>query len=128
MIGNLLTLRKVDGNLLLEPTAEGVAAAKEYLSDRDDPHNRASPDDQVHEMLDHHLCNGWLTVPPEQIGALTDALIISEDGTIPDEGGWVPVVDRAKVYAHMNYQVEDPIETWAEGRRVLFVGAEVERS
>jgi hypothetical protein len=129
---NLLTLTKTEqGHLALAPTPAGVDRAKEYLLDREiDPMpDSAAPDTQLFDMLEYFLGNGWMQVPPDRVGALTDALIISEDGTIPDEAdGWTPYPDvkRPRVYAHMNYQVEDPIVTWAAGGAVIFEGYDVE--
>jgi hypothetical protein len=129
---NLLTLTKTaQGNVALSPTPAGVDRAREYLLDREiDPMPQsASPDTQLFDMLEYFIANGWQTVPPEAIGALTDAPIISDDGTIPDEGGWAlhPDAKNARVYAHMNYAVEDPIVTWAAGGTVVFEGCDVER-
>ena len=76
------------------------------------------------DMLEYAMGNGWDHVPPEDIGALTDATIISADGFLGDDGKWYPHPDAkpCEVFAHMNYAVEDPIETWVDGKPVFFRG------
>ncbi len=107
--------------LNMVPTFEGQAAAQEMLADRGGGSN-ASPLDQEHSFLEAAQGNGWSTVPPQDIGALTDATIVSADGFIGDNGRWYPHpdVERPVVYAHMNYAVEDPVETWASGKPVFW--------
>jgi hypothetical protein len=125
--GEFLTLRKANGNLELIPTPTGIGAAKAYLVAREGGNAEHGSDDQMHMMLADFLESGWLRVLPEHVGALTDAYMLSDDGTLSDKGRWAPTIEHARVYAHMNYQVEDPIETWAAGKVVQFDGAEVER-
>ena len=107
----LLTFAFGPGGLTITPTTEGIARAKELAEDTD-----YSPDDHLHTMLEDHLGNGWMEIEPKVIGALTDAPIISEDFTVNDAGDTVPTTPDARVYAFMNYQVEDPVATWAEGK------------
>lgn len=110
--------------LLLEPTAEGIEEAKELIERRSVSQNRPGGTEvDLSEMLEWAMGNGWSYVRPEDIGALTDATIISQDGSISDDGVWRPHPDVKKpaVYAFMNYAVEDPVQTWAEGGTVKFV-------
>jgi hypothetical protein len=109
-----------DGNLSLVPTEAGAAAARDLLEES----GARGSLDQTMEMLSHFLENGWSTVPPEDIGALTDALIISRD-MVYDGFNWTIVNKPTHVYAHMNYQVENPVETWASGLPVKFEGSGV---
>jgi len=121
-----------EGGLYLMPTDEGIEEAKDML---DNPHR--DPERDLSEMLEYAMGNGWSMVHPKDIGALTDAPIISEDGFIGDDGCWYAYPEKLRiegepdtgtkawVYAHMNYAVEDPIETWAEGKLVFFVRSEV---
>jgi hypothetical protein len=120
----LLTFRQADdGTLLIEPTPEGVVEAKEMLASREDRRRGILCDEA--SVFEYAMGNGWARVPPEDIGALTDATIISMDGFLANDGKWYPVpsvLDPA-VFAHMDYQVEDPIETWARGETVKYVRA-----
>jgi hypothetical protein len=115
----LLTFWQVEGGMRIVPTEHGIERAQEFLDERCQ-HSGQSPDEQLMEMLEQALGNGWSYVRPEDIGALTDAPILSQDGFMGNDGKWYPMVKRANVYAHMNYAVEDPIEMWAEGRFVFF--------
>jgi hypothetical protein len=119
-----VTFRKVPNGLSIEPTPEGVEEAKELLERRAE--RVCAPD--ITDMIESALGNGWSTVPPEDIGALTDCVIISEDGFHAEDGKWWPHPDAkpAVVFAHMNYAVEDPIATWSEGKAVFLVSSEVE--
>ena len=114
-----LTFREVENGLYLEPTREGREEAKEALER--EPRRGILAEEA--EMLEWAMGNGWSMVPPEDIGALTDATIISEDGFLGDDGKWYahPRAKDPRVFAHMNYQVEDPIETWANGNAVFYV-------
>jgi len=122
----LLTFRLAGNGLYLEPTREGRAEAKEMLERK--PRRAILMDEG--EMLEWAMGNGWDYVPPEDIGALTDASIISESGFIGDDGKWYvhPDAKDPTVFAHMNYQVEDPIETWAAGKPVFFVRDNIQMS
>jgi hypothetical protein len=124
-----LTFVRVPGGLNLVPTTHGIERAQEYLTERANrsPSSSRSPDNELTDFFECAMGNGWDYVRPEDIGALTDATIISKDGFIGDDGKWYPhpSARRARVYAHMNYAVEDPIETWARGETVFFQGAEV---
>jgi hypothetical protein len=122
-----LIFRETGNGLYLDPTDEGVAEARELLDGRE-ARRRGILSDEA-DMLEWAIGNGWDRVPPEDIGALTDATIISRDGFIACDGKWYPdpVLTEAKpgkVFAHMNYMVEDPIETWASGGSVYYVKAE----
>jgi hypothetical protein len=120
---HLLTFRESASGLSLVPTALGRKAAKEMIADRTDRRFGTGSRNEEADMLEDAMGNGWSYVAPEDIGAMTDATIISQDGFISDRGHWVPhpMVKHPKVFAHMNYAVEDPIETWAAGKPVWYV-------
>lgn len=127
---NLLTWKSVGEDRSGQPrgiemiaSAEGRVRAQDMLEERQSPHFRSSPLSQEIDFLEVALGNGWSTVPPEDIGALTDATIVSQDGFIGDDGKWYPhpEVEAPIVYAHMNYAVEDPVEMWAEGEPVFWM-------
>src|SRR5690242_15093804 len=66
------------------------------------------------------LGNGWGSVPPEAIGALTDAPIVTDDYELTDDGR---TVVHGRVWWFPNYCVEDPAETLADTGRVVFAAA-----
>ena len=118
----LLTWKSVGKRgIEMVPSEEGRARAQEMLEARESGHGQGPQTDQA-DFLEIAMGNGWDYVPPEDIGALTDATIVSEDGFNGDDGKWYPHpdVEAPVVYAHMNYAVEDPIETWAEGKPVFW--------
>ena len=93
--------------MLIKPTKEGLAALKDgdYVNE--------------YEALEYWTGNGWMWVWPEDIGALTDAPIMSMDAQFLDDGS-TELYPGGAVYAHMNYAVEDPIATWTKGRGVVW--------
>jgi hypothetical protein len=107
-----------NGNLILRPTSDGVKKAKELLDWRET--NKSGIKEDEVWMLEDHMGGEWEFVLPEEVGALTDATIISKEAERDDNGELFKI---GRVYAHMNYQVEDPIETWASGKDVIFQGA-----
>ena len=124
----LLTWKLIgERGIEMVPSGEGQARARDMLEERESEHGRRRPRGLLSEQsdfLESAMGNGWSYVPPEDIGALTDATIVSQDGFIGDDGKWYPhpEVDSPIVYAHMNYAVEDPIEMWAEGKPVFWQG------
>jgi hypothetical protein len=112
--GNLLTMSVDRNGITLSPTKQGVLAARELVDSRPEYWTALG------EMLEEFTTNEWEWVLPEEIGAITDAPIISREVTRDDNG---TVTEVGRVYAHMDYQVQDPIEAWAEGKAVRFVAA-----
>ena len=70
-------------------------------------------------LLEDHLCNGWEMVPPEDLGALTAAPILSDE-IERDEGG--RVVEAGRVYWFPDYAVRDEIEELREKLVLVFQG------
>jgi|GEM_PF-4870888 len=104
---NYVELEKIgtgDGSALrIHLTALGRT---ELVDERENPF--ASPLTIWFDLLESHLCNGWMTVSPEQIGALTsDPYIITDSGSIDDEGNPVGV---EYVYAYPDYQIFDALD------------------
>lgn len=119
-----LTLKKTPTAVFFKPTREGQREARAILEEAQHFKRGHDSERALFDFLDHFLSNGWMMVPPEAIGALTDAPIISDELFINDDGDWVsyaPHGGDAKVYGHMNYMVEDPVESWAQGKTVRFV-------
>ncbi len=120
--GNLIFEYTANG-LNIVPTPDAVGDCHEEMASRAEGHGRHL---DIYDMLEHAIGNGWDYVQPEDVGALTEAEIISRDGFLGEDHNrskWYvhPAVKKATVYAHMNYMVEDPIATWAEGKPVFLV-------
>ena len=63
-------------------------------------------DSKLGEVIEWQPGNGWSWVRPEEIGALTDAPILSDDIEYDDEG---EVVRVGVVYWFPQYDVADPV-------------------
>ena len=75
----------------------------------------------LHAILEDHLGNGWEMVPPEDIGALTAAPILSEEVLRDDEG---TIVEIGRVYWFPDYAVRDEIEEVHTKLVLVFQGVE----
>jgi hypothetical protein len=101
-----------EGNLVMTPTQEGVSEALEYLKKND------QSDNAFLDMIEDHLGSGWELVKPEEIGALTSALIIS-NSVVRDDNG--QITDIGDVWSNIaDYQVKSEIEEFAKGNPVIF--------
>jgi hypothetical protein len=112
MIERLVTLTKdVDGNLVIKLTKSGKnKELKDYLLSLSD-------NDALSELLDYELCNGWDMIYPEEIGALTDAPILSDDAQYNDDG---ELIWCDNVYWYPDYQVLSPVEELFKYDQVVF--------
>src|SRR5687767_457297 len=71
----------------------------------------------MHDLFEWHTCNGWEWIAPEEIGALTDAPILSDSVERDDQGRLMKVGD---VYWFPNYQVESAVQTLHDTGKVTF--------
>jgi len=62
-------------------------------------------DNKLSEVIEWQLANGWSLVRPEDVGALTDAPILSEDIDTDDQGN---VRSVGTVYWYPQYDVTGP--------------------
>ena len=75
-------------------------------------------DSKLSETIEWQLCNGWSLVRPEEIGALTDAPILSEEIEHDDQGN---VLKVGMVYWYPQCEVLDPVEQLLENGYIEFV-------
>lgn len=115
----MLTFTKTATALLISPTEVGRTEALGVIAEG------KSTRDAFFDFMEPFIANGWSFVEPADIGALTAADIISED-TWLDDNGKMQITPGGCVYAHMDYQVEDPVKTWSDGKTVTFVRSDVE--
>lgn len=91
---------------------------------------RIEPDDieslldakTIEEALEYHLCNGWEIITPEECGALTSGLIITDDATRDDNG---QLTKLGRVYWDANYMVTSALEELQQGRVVEFISPDL---
>jgi hypothetical protein len=116
--GFYVDLRKTDdGNLSIALTRNGRRELATIVEERDAHGIHAA----LVALLEDHLCNGWEMVPPEDIGALTAAPILSDD-ILRDEEGRVTEVGR--VFWYPDYAVRDEIEELRRDLVLVFQGVE----
>lgn len=92
------------GNLVMTPNEDGIKEAQDYVN-----HGNTT-DNAFIGMIDDHLANGWRIVPPEEIGALTSALILVNESEI-----------EGTVWSNIDfYQVRSELQDFAEGKSVTW--------
>ncbi len=86
------------GDLQIALTANGKKELQRLLVE----HADWSDDEIFTELIDEHLMNGWMIIPPEQIRALRNLLILSNTAKYDAEGN-IYHIDSA--YWHPNDQL-----------------------
>jgi hypothetical protein len=104
-----------DGNLAIRLNRTGRRDFREIREHR----NAFGINAALHILLEDHLCNGWEMVPPEDIGALTAAPILSDEVVRDDEGR---LIAAGRVYWYPDYQVRDEIEELRAHLLLIFQG------
>ena len=108
-----MNLRKTtSGDLEIRLNRNGRRHFSEIREQRDDFGINAA----LYALLEDHLCGGWEMVPPEDIGALTSAPILSDEISRDDHG---KVTNAGRVYWYPDYQVTDEIDEIDEIRKEL---------
>jgi hypothetical protein len=116
--GFYVDLRKTDaGDLEISLTEKGRASFAAIEEER----NAHGIHVALCALLEDHLGNGWEMVPPEDIGALTAAPILSDEIVRNDDGR---VVEAGRVYWYPDYAVRDEIEELRMQFLLVFRGEE----
>jgi hypothetical protein len=105
------------GNLLITLLPEGMDAIEEMIEEHGSDY--LGSDACFRELIEHQLCNGWTEVSPEDIGALTSGIILSDNVETNDDG---KIVDIGRVYWDSQYAVQSAARELYEGGKVEFVG------
>src|SRR6266705_2166138 len=107
--------KQANGNLRIVLLPEARAEVEEIVS------KELDADSRLAETIEWQLSNGWSLLPPEEVGALTEAPILSEEVDYDDQGN----VDQVgAVYWYPQYDVFDPIGQLLTNGFVEFVRAE----
>jgi hypothetical protein len=109
--------KKVNGDLEITLTDEGRAEFDDILAEQEKHGSMQA----LCELLEYQLCNGWDWVRPEEIGALTNAPILSEEVDRDDQGDLKSV---GRVYWFPDYMVTDEIEELQKTGKIVFKGVE----
>ena len=80
-------------------------------------------DNKFAEAIEYQLSNGWTWVSPEDIGALTEAPILTDNIETDDQG---KVMHLGVTYWYPQYEVLDPLEQLLLNGFVEFTQAEQE--
>lgn len=114
--GFYVDLQKTEGGeLRIALTENGQTEFSTIIEERD----RHGINAALRALLEDHLCNGWEMVPPEDLGALTSAPILSDEISRDEKGR---VTEAGRVYWYPDYQVRDEIEEIRERLELLFQG------
>lgn len=111
--GHLIEFKKTNKDLSLVPTKEGMQEARELLE------QGKNTVDVLRELIDWQISNGWVMLAPEDIGAMTESPILSEE-VLYNENGDIVLVGR--VYWFPSYMVRNELEELATGKTVVFTG------
>jgi hypothetical protein len=77
--------------------------------------------DMLREIVDDFFGNGWTWLAPEQVGALTDAPILSNDAFYNDDG----IMEvKGDVWWYPNYAVIDLAKELIDSGELIFTKAE----
>jgi hypothetical protein len=112
--GQYLTLEEKKGGLVLTPTEEGKEFAQELIDNGKNVENFG-----IYDMLEDFFGNGWESLNPEEVGALTEGALIAQDVERDEDGNFV---DVGTIYWDSNYMVQDCVAEWAKGNSVTWVG------
>jgi hypothetical protein len=104
--------KQVNGNLRIVLLEEARVDVQEIAS------KELDADSRLAEVVDWQLSNGWSFVRPEDVSALTDAPIITEDIDTDNQGN---VLKVGTVYWYQQYEVRDPVAQLLENGYVEFV-------
>lgn len=112
------------GGVLFSIDAEGREDVREALEAKEE--GQKGWHQVFGEAFDGLLCNGWEWLAPEDIGALTDAPILSNCIDRDDDGAMTAHSGcglECGIFWFPNYMVEDPLETLRDKGEVFFTRA-----
>ena len=114
--GTYVDLQKTpNGKLKISLTHDGRHALAEFEQIRD----QHGIDVAIRELLEDHLCSGWEEILPEEIGALTSAMLLTDDVERNDDGQATRI---GRVYFNPYYAVMDEIQELRERSCVILDG------
>ncbi len=112
MAGKYTEFEKLpNGNLRIVLLEDQRASVEEIAA------SEISADSKLAQVIEWQLGNGWSFVRPEDIGALTEAPILTEEIDTDDQGN---VLSVGTVYWYPQYDVSDPVAKLLENGYVDF--------
>lgn len=91
-----------DGPLHITLLADQRAEVEEIVAD-----SQLSGDEKLERVIEWHLGNGWEWLLPEEISALTDAPLLSQEVERDDLNH---IISLGAVYWYREYEVLDPVQ------------------
>jgi len=108
--------RASNGRLKISLTDAGRIALNDFEQIRDD----RGIDEAIRQLLKDHLYGGWEEMLPEEIGALTSAMLLTDDVQRDDDGC---ITRIGRIYWNPCYQVMDEIRELRERSCVVLDSA-----
>ncbi len=103
------------GDLLITLTEDGKTEFNELIEDLQISRTDL---DIFLELIEPQLCNGYHTVRPEHIGALTDSLLISDE--IIDNETTQKELNEATVWYYNDYMVKSYLDDFIGKGYIIF--------
>lgn len=119
MSRKLVDFNIVNGNLQITLLPEGRTELLELQESK--PANYLNTDQCFGELIEYQLGNGWEYVQPEEVGALTDGVLLTNDSQRDDHGKLLKI---GRVFWDSNYQVRSAVRDLLEDGVTTFVGRE----
>lgn len=112
----------IDNGRKLRITAENPADLLEYIeSHKDNMLTSFSPNtDQAFKILtESYWVNGWGVFTADELGQLSECLVIAEESTLEDDGS---ITLNGKVWTNIhNYQIVNPLDSIVENGYIDFL-------
>lgn len=108
--------KQANGNLRITLLEEARDDVQEIAASQE-----LDADNKLAQVIEWQLSNGWSMLRPEDVGALTDAPILSEDVDTDAQG---KVRSVGTVYWYPSYDVRDPVAQLLQNGYVDFACGE----
>ena len=108
-------IKQQDGTLLIALHEGG----REVFDDIEAIRDKLGINGALGELLADHVRHGWVEVLPEEVGALTSAVLVSDHVERDNLG---ELLDCGHIYWNPGYQVMDEIAELRREGHVLFAG------
>lgn len=130
-----LKFQIIDNGRKLRVTPENMEDFKQFIKDHeDDALTSYTPNSDMAfmELTESYSCNGWGIFTADQLGQLSECLVIAQESTVEDDGSYTL---NGKAWTNINdYQLVSPLycilengyydfELWEEFKGENFKGA-----
>lgn len=105
----------IENGRVLRVTAENPAEFARFIDDhKDDALTSYTPNSDMAfmQLTESYSCNGWGVFTADQLGQMTECLVIAQESTIEEDGSYTL---NGKVWTNIhNYQIVNPLDQIAE--------------